>query len=135
MYNIIIVGSFRFIYMQIRKAKEFQRCVNSFSSKMELLSQAAIQEQQKDSFRNYKDQYETLKQKVAEHISTLEQKRWSLYGVATIIGIVTTIMFGVLLGMTAPNSQYCELTKVQQLKGLVVIVKTFVGVPLPITLG
>ena len=76
---------------------------------MDLLSQAAIQEQQKNSFEIYEAQYETLKQKVAENVSTLEQRRrWSLYGTATIIGIVA-IMLVVLL--IKPNTQSCELIK------------------------
>ena len=76
---------------------------------MDLLSQAAIQEQHKNYFELYEAQYETLKQKVAEHVSTLEQKkRWSLYGAATTIGIVAIIL-GVLL--YKPNTQSCELNK------------------------
>ena len=77
---------------------------------MDLLSQAAIQEQQKDSFETIEAQYETLKQNIAIHISALEQKRrWSLYGVcggAAIIGIVAIIL-GVLL--IKPDTQSGEL--------------------------
>ena len=94
--------------MQVRKVKELQRDVQSFQSDMDLLSQAAIQEQQKNSFENDETQYETLKQRVAEHITTLEQKkRWTLLcGVSVIIGIFA-IMLGVLL--IQPNTQFRKL--------------------------
>ena len=76
--------------MQVHKTKEFQRDVHSFQSDMDLLSQAAIQEQQKNSFEDYEARYETLKQRIAERISTLEQKKrlTLLCGVSVIIGIV-----------------------------------------------
>ncbi len=96
--------------MQIRKAKEIQRTVNSFQTEMDLLSQVAIQEQHKDSFETYEAQYETLKQNVAKRISALEQKRrWSLCGGAAIIGIVA-IFLGVLL--ITPNTQSGELSSI-----------------------
>jgi hypothetical protein len=96
--------------MQIRKAKEIQRDVNSFQSEMDLLSQVAIQEQHKDSFETYETQYETLKQNIATHISTLEQKRrWSLCGGAAIIGMIS-IFLGVLLIIL--NTQPGELNRI-----------------------
>ena len=94
--------------MQVRKVKELQRDVHSFHSDMDLLSQTAIQEQQKNSFENDETQYEILKQRIAEHISTLEQKKrlTLLCGVSVIIGIVA-IMLGVLL-LFQPNTQFRE---------------------------
>ena len=91
--------------MQIRKIKELQRDVHSFQSDIDLLSQAAIQEQQKNSLENDETQYESLKQRVAERITTLEQKkRWTLLcGVSVIIAI----MLGVLL--IQPNTQFRKL--------------------------
>jgi hypothetical protein len=93
--------------MQIRKANEIQRDINSFQSEMDLLSQVAIQEQHKDSLET---QYETLKQSIAKHISTLEQKRrWSLCGGAAIIGMIS-IFLGVLLIIL--NTQPGELNRI-----------------------
>ena len=93
--------------MQVRKVKELQRDVHSFQSAMDLLSQTAIQEQQKSSFENDETRYESLKQRVAERITTLEQKkRWTLCGVSVIIGIFA-IMLGVLL--IQPNTQLRKL--------------------------
>ena len=88
--------------------KELQKDVHSFQSDMDLLSQAAIQEQQKNSFEDYEARYETLEQRIAECITTLEQKKqWTLLcGVSVIIGIVA-IMLGVLL--IQPNTQSRKL--------------------------
>ena len=80
----LILSSF---HMQIRKAKEIQRNVDSFQSDMEHIEA-------------YKPQYEILKQNIGKHISTLEQKRrWSLCGGTTIIIAIIAIILqlGVLL--------------------------------------
>ena len=75
---------------------------------MDLLSQVAIQEQQKDSFETFKAQYETLKQNIATHISALEQKRRrSLYGMCGGAAIIVAIILGVLL--IKPDTQSGEL--------------------------
>lgn len=79
---------------------------------MDLLSQAAIQEQHKESFEIFEAQYEALKQNIATRISVLEQKRrWSLYGMCggAAIGIVAIIL-GVLL--IKPNTQSGELSRI-----------------------
>ena len=94
--------------MQVHKVKELQRDVHSFQSDMDLLSQAAIQERQKNSFEDYEARYETLKQRIAERISTLEQKkRWTLLCGVSVIIVIVAIMLGVLL--IQPNTQSRKL--------------------------
>ena len=118
-YKLII---FELFHTQIHKAKELQRDINSFQSDMDLLSQAAIQEQQKDSFETFEAEYETLKQNIVIHISALKRKRrWSLYGGAAIIGIVAIIL-GVLL--IKPNTQSGELIIISQIR-IFLLVKYF----------
>ena len=80
--------------MQIHKAKEIQRDVNSFQSDIEYIEA-------------YKPQYEIVMQNIAKHISTLEQKRrWSLCGGTTMIITIVAIILGVLL--IKPNTQSGE---------------------------
>ena len=85
--------------MQIHKAEEIRRDVNSFQSDMEYIEA-------------YKPQYEILKQNIAKHISTLEQKRrWSLCGGTTMIIAIVAIILGVLLTKSnTPSGKFSRLS-------------------------
>lgn len=94
MYSLIL-SSF---HMQIHKAKEIQRGVNSFQSDMEYIEA-------------YKPQYEILKQNIAKHISTLEQKRrWLLCGGTTIVTIVAIILGVLLIKSNTQSGKFSRLS-------------------------
>jgi hypothetical protein len=96
---ICITSYLSLFHMQIRKAKEIQRDVNSLQSDMEHID-------------TYQAQYKLLKENIAKHISTMEQKRrWSLCGGAVIIGIVAIIL-GVLLFKPNTQSQTGKLSRI-----------------------